>query len=455
MAPVLLQRSFLGQEDCDVGDKRNSIAIFGLGYVGLPLSLCFAMKGCNVCGVDVSPKLVEEINSGITHHTESLGAVSIRRILKEQLANGRFIATTDAASIPDGCDNFIVTVGIPVSGGNHDPSALISCCKSIGGLLKNGDLVIIRSTVIPGFTEEHILTVLESESGLKAGRDFFLAYSSERIAEGSAFDEFMHMPTVVGGIDERSLERAAAVLSLVCEAEIVKAGSIKTVEVAKVIENVQRDVNIAMVQEFARFTEKLGVDIYDVIRVANTHKRVNLLYPGPGVGGYCIPNAYYYLKPKAEELGVDLGILKLSRMKNASMPETIASMIEDRFARSGEGISGKTIAVLGIAMKDYSNDDRISPPIEIIGCLQGKGAKVRSYDPVVTAEYPFKCRTVEETVDGADALAILARQAETDGLNAEFFVPRLKKGAFVFDTRNMFSAEKGKFLSNGIGYFSL
>lgn len=433
----------------------ENVVVFGLGYVGLPLSLSFALNGSSVVGVDVSRDLVDDINKGITYHTEKYNNLTIREILQEQLKNKRFKAVTDVKDIPEGYNNYIITVGIPVNRGEKDMSQLLGCCRSLGKVLKKGDLVVVRSTVIPGSTEELVLPTLEMESHLKAGTDFYLAYSSERIAEGNAFEEFASMPTVVGAIDGASLDKACELLSIVCKTDIVRASSIKVVETSKVIENVQRDVNIAMVQEFARFTEALGIDIYDVIRVANTHKRVNLLYPGPGVGGYCIPNAYYYLEPKARELGVNLDILKLSRQKNEALPETIVEMVEKKLNEKGKKISDKKIAVLGISMKDYSNDDRISPPISIINLLIKKGARVFAYDSAVPTKYDFKYENLSEVLDEADVLMVLARQSGFDKLTPDIIINSIKKDGFVFDGRNMFSSKKNEFIKHGIGYISL
>ncbi|WP_242845206.1 nucleotide sugar dehydrogenase [Clostridium novyi] len=302
--------------------KENSInkkvCVFGQGFVGLPLALSFALRGCSTIGVDVDDILVANTNKGLTHHTEKFYDVTIQDILKIQLEEKRYKATTEAEEAVKECNNIIVTVGIPIKDGKYIMDYLEAACVSIGKNLKKKDLVIIRSTVIPGTTEDFVLPILEKESGMKAGSDFYLAYASERIAEGNAFDEFANMPTLVAGINKDSLDRATEVLSIVCKAEVVPATCIKAVETSKVFENVQRDVNIAMSQEFARFTEALGIDIFEVIKLANTHKRVNLLTPGPGVGGYCIPNAYHYIAPKANELAVDMDILNLSREKKCT-----------------------------------------------------------------------------------------------------------------------------------------
>lgn len=414
-----------------------NVAVFGQGFVGLPLALSFAMRGCNVYGVDVVEPLVNDINKGITYHTEEFEGKGIKQILKEQLEAGRYRATVNMEEAIKNCDNIIVTVGIPIRHGEHDLSDLLDCVKVIGKNIKRGDLVLIRSTVIPGTTEEKILPVLEKESGMKAGVDFYLAYSSERIAEGKAFYEFAFMPTVVAGINEESAKKAKELLEIVCKTDVIVASDMKVVETSKVFENVQRDVNIAMVQEFARFTEALGIDIYEVIQVANTHKRVNLLTPGPGVGGYCIPNAYHYLEPKARELDVDLDLLKLARLKNSNLPNIMVNMLETMLLKEGKTLDKAKIGVLGIAMKDYSNDDRISPPIEIIKLLERRGAKVSAFDSAVPTEYDFKVNSLIDALKDKDAIMVLAKQKEYENID-EKYLEVISKNTVILDTRNLF-----------------
>ncbi|MCX7885274.1 MAG: nucleotide sugar dehydrogenase [Caloramator sp.] len=435
--------------------RYKNVAVFGQGFVGLPLSLSFSFRGCNVYGVDVIKELVDDINNGITYHTESFEGKTIQEILREELDSKRYRATADMELALKECNNIIVTVGIPIRNGKHDIKDLLDCCTVIGKNLKKGDLVVIRSTVIPGTTEERILPILEKESGLKAGVDFYLAYSSERIAEGHAFEEFAYMPTIVAGINEESANKAKELLSIVCKVDVIIASNIKIVETSKVFENVQRDVNIAMVQEFARFTEALGIDIFEVVKVANTHKRVKLLTPGPGVGGYCIPNAYHYLEPKAEELGVRLDLLRLSRQKNANLPEIMVTMLEEKLKSIGKDLKSSNIGVLGIAMKDYSNDDRISPPIEIVNILQNRGAKVFAYDPVVPTVYDFKVKKLDDAVKNMDAVMILAKQKEFDEIGLDYLLNNLKNGAVIFDTKSLFVKYKNELIEKGIHVMSI
>ncbi|NLB18306.1 MAG: nucleotide sugar dehydrogenase [Syntrophomonadaceae bacterium] len=413
----------------------DKVAVFGLGFVGLPLALSFAMRGCKVIGIDVDPSLVEDLNNGLTHHLESYQGRSIQEMLGDELASGRFRATLDCTEALEECTNIIVTVGVPVDKGEHDLTPVTTVCRSIASGLKPGDLVLIRSTLIPGTTRQVILPILE-ESGMKAGEDFFLGYSSERIAEGRAFHEFENMPAAVSGINEPSLDKAHALISIVTKAEITRGSQIEVVEAAKVMENISRDVDIAMSQEFARFARALGIDIFEVIKVANTHLRVNLLTPGPGVGGYCLPNALYYLLPKAEEMGMELPLLTMARQTNDLVPLLVAEMALKNLPVPA---AQACVGVLGLAMKDYSNDDRISPARDVIHHLQKAGCQVMAFDPAVPSYYPYKVDSLEEAVAGAHGILILALQNDIDYHNLSLFKENLVgPQPFIVDTKNIY-----------------
>lgn len=416
------------------------VAVVGLGFVGLPLALTYAMKGASVIGIDVLPSLVEEINRGHSHHLESYQGKTLPEILREQLAAGRFSATTSYAEAAKVVNHYIITVGLPVQNGDPDLGPLKSCAHALGGVLKAGDMVMVRSTVVPGTTEEVVLPILEEVSGLKAGEDFYLTYCSERIAEGRAFEEFMTMPLALGGINRESTEKGKELLSVISEAEVTIA-DIRVVETAKVVENIQRDVNIAMVQEFARFAEAYQIDTFELIKVANTHKRVQLLTPGPGVGGYCLPNALYYLLPKAKELGVSLNLLQSARQINDNVPKVLVSMLERALREREKSLSGSRVAVLGLAMKDFSNDDRVSPVHDLIGLLLAAGAEVRSYDPAVPSRYPHKLDSLEAAVRGADAVILAAIQQAFIDLDWRSVAREMAPDAILFDTKNRIPRE--------------
>lgn len=411
------------------------VAVVGLGFVGLPLALTYAMKGARVIGIDALPSVVEEINAGRSHHLESYEGKTLADILKDQLAAGRFRATTSYEEAAAEVTNYIVTVGLPVNSGDPDLANLKSSAHTIGTHLKKGDTVMIRSTVVPGTTQDVLQPILEEASGLTAGTDFYLTYCSERIAEGRAFEEFQHMPLVLGGINEASVEKGKTLLGFINDGEIT-VSDIRVVETAKVIENIQRDVNIAMVQEFARFAESFGIDTFELIKVANTHTRVNLLTPGPGVGGFCLPNALYYLMPKAKELNVPLPLLSTARNINDGVPEALVGMLEQALTEVGKTMAGSRVAVLGIAMKDFSNDDRVSPVHDIIANLQKHLAEVVSFDPAVHTVRDHKAATLEEAVRGADAVILAAMQKEFTELDWSQVVAMMGKSPILFDMKN-------------------
>jgi len=416
------------------------VAIFGLGFVGLPLALSYAIRGCQVIGVDVDDNLVNQLNQGITHHLEKYKEIPIQDILAEQTQNGRFKATTNAQEAMAICTNHIITVGIPVINNEHDFSHIESCSRTIAAGLKKGDLVLVRSTVVPGMTRNFVKPILE-ESGLTAGEDFYLGYSSERIAEGKAFDEFENMPSLISGLNSESREKARKLLSVVTKAELHLASAMEVVESAKVMENISRDVNIAMVNEFARFCERLGIDVFEVIKMANTHRRVQLLNPGPGVGGYCIPNALHYLTPKADELGIPLKLLRTARKINENVPGFIVSLVTRSLPVPAKDAK---VAVLGIAMKDYSSDDRLSPALEVIKLLELSGIEVAAFDPAVPTEYDFKVNSLESAVEGAHAILVLAKQNGIGYNNYKLFNTTMSKDGMpvIIDTKNLYTRQE-------------
>ncbi len=417
-------------------DQVKQITVIGQGYVGLPLSLSFAMNGVSVIGVDSNEKIVDELRRGITYQTEKVGELTIREILKAQTELGTYQVTTDGAAAIRASNVIILTVGLPIDeNGNPIYTAFENACTAIGENLQPGSLVLVRSTVVPGMTETYCRPILERLSGLRAGDGFFLAYVPERIAEGKAFDEFVTMPTLIGANDEKAARFAEAVIRINSTAEIVHSNSIIAVETAKVLENLQRDANIAIVQEFARFAEAAGIDTFEVIRLANTHRRVQLLSPGPGVGGYCIPNAFHYLNAKAREVRVPLPLLSLAREQNASIPVFLVEKTAAYLSAGGKNLNGSRIAVIGLGMKDHSPDDRLSPAVEICREAIRRGALVKAFDPNVSANYPYQVKTLEDACRNADALLILNTIAPGFDPLAEADV--LSDSAVIIDTRGI------------------
>lgn len=440
---------FLPGQTTERKDHVPQICILGLGYVGLPLALSFAMEGQPVIGVDTNRELIQQLKAGITYHKESFEGKSIQEILREQLEAGSFVPKEE---VPSGCTIYIITVGIPVVKKEPFYEPLLQALRMVREVLKKGDLVLLRSTVPPGFSEQIARPLLE-EKGLRAGIDFNLAYSSERIAEGKAFEEFRNMPVVVAGLSEECCRRAEKVLGLIARAPIYRASSMTAVETAKLFENISRDVNIAMVNEFAAFCRAVGLNTQEVISLANTHKRVNLLQPGPGVGGYCLPNALYYLLPRAREKELSLPLLTTARQVNDSIPASVSQMVFSALAAKGVSPAEAKIAVLGLAMKDYSSDDRQSPAWIIIRQLQERGVAVSIFDPAVPYEGPLKASSLEDCLRDSDCLLILARQKEIPFSSIPELLSLMKPKPVVIDTRFVFTKEE--ISQRGGVYYSL
>jgi len=324
--------------------------------------------------------------------------------------------------------------------------------RTIAAGLKRGDLVLFRSTHVPGTIENRLLPILQT-SGLVPGVDFHVAYAPERIAEGQAFEEFRSMPIIVAGINDESTRRAVGLLKRANSASMHVATNILTAEFTKVAENVQRDVNIAMIQELARLAEALNVDIFEVVSLANTHSRVNLLTPGPGVGGYCIPNAYHYMAYAAQTFGVSLPLLQQSRVINDSVPSVVVRLVERALGEHGKSLSGARVALLGLAMKDNSSDLRLSPAIEVANQLMSKGAIIAAFDPVVPHAYDYQSPSLDDCLEGADAVLVLAKQAPYGYSDVRSRRTALATPPIIVDTRNLIPKEDA--LKDGFILYSI
>lgn len=418
---------------------EKKLAIIGLGYVGLPLALTYALSDFHVSGVDIDPRRIASIEACSLGMREDFDGVPVNDVLRKYLANGSLKVTTKFTELPRDVTTFIVTVGIPIDNEwRLNMDMLTSACTELGKLLKRGDLVICRSTVPVGTTRGLVRTLLERGSNLKAGVDFDLAYSSERIAEGHAYDEFRKMPLVVGGIDTKSLERAADVLGAINCEPVFKASSIELVEAAKMFENAQRDVNIAIADQLARFANHFNIPTWELVEACNTHKRVKILMPGIGVGGHCIPYASPYLfgslkgEKECEEL---LPTFVSARQANAAQPAYIAGRMAQRLG----GLKGKHVLVAGIAMKDFSDDVTVSPAVDLGKVLLADEASVRVLDSVAEAPSIFEREdSLERGLSWADAIVLPIKQGNIDYAQLKQSLCKADGKVLLFDFRGVF-----------------
>lgn len=361
------------------------IGIIGLGYVGLPLSLRFAQCGSSVLGLDIDPAKVEKLSAGqsyILHIPEADIALAV----KEE----RFQATTDFSRASE-CTALIICVPTPLAPGNEpDLSYVLNTGKAIAPYLKKGQLVVLESTTYPGTTDGELREVLEAGSGLKAGEDFHLAFSPEREDPGNPLSDVSRIPKVIGGLTPACQKRAMEIYGRAIQT-LVPVDSCRIAEAVKLTENIFRAVNIAMVNELKIVYDKMGIDIWEVIAAAKT-KPFGFMpfYPGPGLGGHCIPIDPFYLTWKARQYGQETRFIELAGQVNTAMPDYVIQRSEEALQTQQKTLKGSRVLLLGIAYKPNVDDDRESPAYVLWEKLEAVGADVVYHDPHVPVIRPSR-----------------------------------------------------------------
>jgi UDP-N-acetyl-D-glucosamine dehydrogenase len=361
------------------------IAVIGLGYVGLPLSLQFARSCVSVLGLDADPKKVELLNNGQSYikHIESAD-------IAELLTAGKFYACTDFGRIKE-VEAVIICVPTPLNK-NREPdlSYVLQTGRSIAPHLQQGTLVVLESTTYPGTTDEDLRAVLEEGSRMKAGTDFHLAFSPEREDPGNQQIKVKSIPKVVGGYSKDCLDRAMALYGRAIDT-LVAVSSCRAAEATKLLENIFRSVNIALVNELKVVYGAMGIDIWEVINAAKT-KPFGFMpfYPGPGLGGHCIPIDPFYLTWKAREHGKHTRFIELAGEINTQMPHHVVHRVADALNAQQKPINGSKILILGLAYKPNVDDDRESPSYVLMDLLSERGAQLEYYDPYVPVIKPTR-----------------------------------------------------------------
>jgi UDP-N-acetyl-D-glucosamine dehydrogenase len=387
------------------------IAIVGLGYVGLPLSLQFARSGVEVLGLDIDAAKVDALSQGRSY-IKHISAQSIADATK----TGAFAASTDFGRVKE-VNAVIICVPTPLNK-NREPdiSFIIETGKSIAPHLQRGTLVVLESTTYPGTTDEDLREVLEKGSGLTAGRDFHLAFSPEREDPGNPDSKVASIPKVIGGFTPACLERAKELYSKAIKT-IVPVSSCRAAEATKLLENIFRSVNIALVNELKLVYGAMGIDVWEVIHAAKT-KPFGFMpfYPGPGLGGHCIPIDPFYLTWKAREYGQNTRFIELAGEINTSMPIHVINRTAEALNARKKSVNGARILILGLSYKPNVDDDRESPSYVLMELLKKRGANVAYYDPYVpiirmTREHPQWAGTLSvdwnrHTVESFDAVII-------------------------------------------------
>jgi UDP-N-acetyl-D-glucosamine dehydrogenase len=387
------------------------IAIVGLGYVGLPLSLQFARSGVEVLGLDIDPVKVESLNQGRSYikHIES-------SVIAEHAKSGKLSASTDFRRVKE-TEAVIICVPTPLNK-NREPdiSYIIETGKAIAPHLKKGTLVVLESTTYPGTTDEDLRAVLEAGSKLKAGTDFHLAFSPEREDPGNAQSKVEIIPKVIGGYTPACLERTKALYGRAIKT-LVPVSSCRAAEATKLLENIFRSVNIALVNELKVVYSAMDIDVWEVVNAAKTKPfGFMAFYPGPGLGGHCIPIDPFYLTWKAREFGQNTRFIELAGEINTAMPMYVVNRTADALNAQRKSVNGSRVLIVGLAYKPNVDDERESPSYTLMEILKSRGAEVAYYDPYVPVIRPTRehahwtgTRSVNwnrETVQSFDAVII-------------------------------------------------
>ncbi len=364
-----------------IGSRTARIGVVGLGYVGMPLAMAYARGGFSVIGVDVDADRVRRLRAGESYLMDVPAP-----LLQEQIAAGRFDATTDYGTLKE-ADVIFVCVPTPFDRAKApDLSYIVSAAEAISRVLRRDQLILLESTTYPGTTEEVLVPLLE-RSGLKAASDFYVAFSPERIDPGNREFTIENTSKVVGGIDSESTARAALALEQVVRRGTVhRVSSPRVAELTKLLENIFRAVNIALVNELAILSDRMGIDIWEVIEAARTKPYGFMpFYPGPGVGGHCIPVDPYYLAWKAREFDFSTKFIEIAAETNLAMPFFTVERLRRALRERGKTLLGAKILVLGAAFKRDIEDARNSSAIKVMEILRSEGAEVSYHDPYVAS----------------------------------------------------------------------
>jgi UDP-N-acetyl-D-galactosamine dehydrogenase len=418
----------------------------GLGYVGLPVAIAFGLKE-QIIGFDINVKRIADLK----RHVDVTGEVS-----SDILSQAKILYTTDPLQLEQ-ADFFIVTVPTP-SDGAHKPdlSFLQRACEILGPHLKTNDIVVFESTVYPGATQEECIPLLERHSKLKVGVDFSVGYSPERINPGDKVHTFEKVTKVISALDPLTLDTIADVYGSVVQGGVYRAPSIKVAEASKVVENTQRDLNIALMNELAIICEKMNIDTQDVINTAKTKWNFSPFQPGL-VGGHCIGVDPYYLTYKAKQLGYRPEVILAGRRINDGMGKYIADQTVKKLIHMGSKVNGAKVAILGLTFKENCKDLRNSKVIDVINELQSFGVELLVHDPIADKdealkEYDIELLDWDEILD-VDAFVVCVAHHEYRELSAEDFSAKFDNCRLVVDVKAIFDRES--FANTGIQIWRL
>ena len=401
-------------------NKSLKIGVIGIGRIGLPTALCIANSGLETIGIDINEKLVNMVNSKDYPLKDE---PEFDKIFDNVISQKKLSATTDIVEAIPKCDVVILSLPTPMDNQNvPDYTALLTVGKSLNELLSDGQIVIVESTVEPGFIENELLDLIEGpQKSLKSGIDFHLAVCPETANPGEIMKDFQKLPRLVGSIEEKISPIVSELYTHVFGVELIQMPNCKTANAVKLTTNVFRDVNIAFVNELALLFEKLGIDTNTVIDAAKRKYNFQPHFPGPGVGGPCLPvNSYQYLNSSKKIDGNFLRIVKEARKINENMPQHVVDLLISAFDESNKNLDNSTISLLGVSYKPNVHDIQIAPSEQIIKLLNQQNVKLKIFDPYFTSETVFGEQvenSINDAINASDAIIIITGHKEFDDLN--------------------------------------
>jgi UDP-N-acetyl-D-glucosamine dehydrogenase len=403
----------------------TAVGVIGLGYVGLPLAVAFAEEGCDVIAVDIDSRKIEAIAAGESY-IEDVPSELLARISQRIHASTRYARLAKA-------DAILVCVPTPLTP-NREPDLgpLIDSTRALAEVLQADQLVVLESTTYPGTTRERVVPLLE-ESGLAAGRDFHVAFSPERVDPGRTDFTLRNTPKVVGGLTPACAKRAEEIYGLVCE-NLVRVSTLEAAELTKLLENIFRSVNIALVNELAMLTDRMGIDIWEVVEAASTKPYGFMRFePGPGMGGHCLPVDPFYLSWRAREFDMTTEFIELAGKINQQMPYHCVAKVERALNDAGRPVKGSRITLLGVSYKPGVGDIRESPALKMLTLLGALGAELSYHDPHVPAlaDHGLSSIPLEEALQDADLVLIVTAHPGVDHDTV------LKRARLVVDLRGI------------------
>jgi UDP-N-acetyl-D-glucosamine dehydrogenase len=424
-----------------IKDRQAVVGVVGLGYVGLPLVLEFVSKGFNVVGLDIDQRKVDALTSGKSY-IEYIPASSI----EQMLATGRFKATPNPASVKE-CDAVLLCLPTPLTKQREpDTSYIEKMAESMAPHMKEGTLVVLESTTYPGTTSDVMAPILEKGSGMRAGENFFVAYSPEREDPANKQFKTATIPKVVGADTDEARAAANALYAAVVE-KTVPVSSTATAEATKLVENIFRCVNIAMVNELKMVFQRMGIDIWEVVGAASTKPFGYMpFYPGPGLGGHCIPIDPFYLTWKAREFDMPTKFIELAGEINTHMPYYVVNRTMEALNEAGKALRGSKVLLIGLAYKKDVDDLRESPTLKLIELLEERGAKTDYHDPHIphmkeTREYPHLAGRESVGLDKLENYDCVIISTDHSKVDYDLVA---RKGKVVIDSRNAMKNHHGK-----------